>query len=221
MNEKIKELFSRVEHRSSRSLIQMADARRVADQAMFYGTAAVALPASYVQVTKRYVGTRTRVIAELGQGCGFDTSAAKAFLAADALKHGADGVAIAVNAGWIRDERWADLEAEMAMVKDVCGSRTLEAVIGFRDLTKEEQIRLCRALSEAGVDGVRISVPEGKAGLDEIGLWHSYKAKGLLICADGDVTSFTGAEERLKAGADRLVTGSLADLFEQLASDGN
>ncbi len=218
----IREILSHVDHTCLAPTATRADIRKLCDDAMRYGTASVCIPACYVEDAKRYVGKRMKVCTVIGFPNGYDTSASKAFMAADAVKNGADEIDMVINLGWVKDEKYTDVEAEIAMVKAACGDRILKVIIETCYLTESEKIRLCDAVTKAGADYIKTSTGFGTGGatFDDVALFRKYTGPNVRIKAAGGISSLEDAEKFLDLGADRLGTSRIVKIVKEKERQG-
>ena len=76
-----------------------ADIKAICDDGMKYHTASVCIPASFVKQAKEYVGDKLTICTVIGFPNGYDTTASKCFMAADAVDNGAGEVDMVINIG--------------------------------------------------------------------------------------------------------------------------
>ncbi len=219
----ISEILKHVDHTNLKQDATLSDIRQLCDDAIRYQTASVCIPASYVKIAKQYCGTRMKVCTVIGFPNGYDTASAKAFMAADAVKNGADEIDMVVNLGWVKDEKYSDVEAEIAMVKAACGERILKVIIETALLTEEEKIRLCEVVTRAGADYIKTSTgfAGGGATFADVKLMRQYVGKDVKVKAAGGISSLEDAEEFLRLGADRLGTSRIVAIVKQMEKSGN
>ena len=84
--------------------------RDIIDDGVKYQTASVCIPASFVKQAAEYSAGRVAICTVIGFPCGYSTTAAKCFEAADAVKNGADEVDMVINIGWAKEKNWPALE---------------------------------------------------------------------------------------------------------------
>ena len=98
-----KDILSRVDHTLLSQSATWEEIRAVCDDGMKYGCASVCIPASYVRQAADYVDGKIAVCTVIGFPNGYDTTAAKCFEAADAVKNGASEIDMVINIGWVKD----------------------------------------------------------------------------------------------------------------------
>ena len=212
----IKELLSHVDHTLLSVTAGWDEIRELCDDGIRYGTASVCIPASYVSRAAEYVRGRVRICTVIGFPNGYDTSAAKVFMAADAVRKGADEVDMVINLGWVKDGLYDLVLDEIRRVKGACGDKILKVIIECVKLTDEEKTELCRVVSESGADYIKTSTGFGGGGATrhDVELMAKHCAPHLKIKAAGGIRSFEDAEEFLSLGADRLGTSALVKLMK-------
>ena len=223
MTNEIKEILSHVDHTLLAPTATRAEIRRICDEGVKYGTASVCIPASYVADAKSYVGNRTRVCTVIGFPNGYDTTSAKAFMAADAVSRGADEIDMVINLGWLKDGKYSDVEAEIAMVREACGDHILKVIIETCLLTDEEKIRMCEAVTAARADYIKTSTGFSTAGatFEDVKLFKKYVGPAVKIKAAGGISSLDDARQFLALGADRLGTSRIVKIVKEMEAQGN
>ena len=112
--------------------------RAICDDGMKYQTASVCIPAAYVKAAKEYVGDKLAICTVIGFPNGYATTAAKCFMASDAVANGADEVDMVINIGWAKDGKWNEITEEIAAIKKACNGKLLKVIIETCLLTDEE-----------------------------------------------------------------------------------
>ena len=113
----IQEILSKCDHTLLAQTATWEEIRAICDDGMKYKTASVCIPASYVKRAKEYVGDRLPICTVIGFPNGYDTTAAKCFMASDAVDNGADEVDMVINLGWVKDGRFDLVEEEIRRIK--------------------------------------------------------------------------------------------------------
>ena len=116
----VKEILSKCDHTLLAQTATWKESRASCDDGMKYGCASVCIPASYVKQAAEYVAGKLPICTVSGCPHGYDTTAAKCFMATDAVENGAEEVDMVINLGWVKDQKWDDLLAEIKAVKAAC-----------------------------------------------------------------------------------------------------
>ena len=196
--------------------------RAICDDGMKYQTASVCIPASYVKAAKEYVGDKLAICTVIGFPNGYDTTAAKCFMASDAVANGADEVDMVINIGWAKDGKWNEITEEIAAIKKACNGKLLKVIIETCLLTDDEKIALCKCVSDSGADYIKTSTGFSKAGatFHDVALFAKHVAPHVKIKAAGGISSIEDAEEFIRLGADRLGTSRIVKIAKGLENDG-
>ena len=212
------QILSKCDHTLLSQTATWADIRQICDDGIRFGTASVCIPASYVRQAKLYVGGKLPICTVIGFPNGYDTTAAKCFMAMDAVSNGADEVDMVANLGWIKDGRFDEIRDEIAAVKAACGDKILKVIIETCLLTEEEKIQMCHVVSVSGADFIKTSTGFSKGGatFGDIALFAKYVAPHVKIKAAGGIASIADAEQFLALGAHRLGTSRIVKLAKEI-----
>ena len=218
----LKDILSKVDHTLLAQTATWADIKLICDDGMKYKTASVCIPASFVKQAKDYVGKNLPICTVIGFPNGYDTTAAKCFMASDAVDNGADEVDMVINIGWAKEGKWDDITKEIAAVKKACKGKLLKVIIETCLLTDEEKIHLCKCVSDSGADFIKTSTGFSKAGATfaDVALFKKHVAPHVKIKAAGGISSLEDAEKFIELGADRLGTSRIVKIAKGLENDG-
>ena len=207
----LKEILCRVDHTLLAQSATWNEIKTICDDGMKYGCASVCIPASYVKQAADYVQGKIAICTVIGFPNGYDTTAAKCFEAADAVKNGVSEVDMVINVGWVKDGRYDDVLEEIKAVKGHCGGKLLKVIIETCMLTEEEKIKMCRVVSESGADYIKTSTGFGGGGAtrEDVALFKAHIAPHLKIKAAGGIADLKDAEDFVNLGADRLGTSRI------------
>ncbi len=210
----IKEILARCDHTLLTPTATWEQIRTLCDQGMEYGTASVCIPASFVARAKEYVGDRLAICTVIAFPNGYDTTAAKCFMAYDAVSHGADEVDMVVNLGWVKEGNFDAVLEEIRQIKGHCCGKCLKVIVETCLLTREEKIELCRVVTESGADFIKTSTGFSTAGAtaQDVALFKAHVGPHVQIKAAGGISTLEDAEEFIRLGADRLGTSRIVKL---------
>ena len=214
----ITEILSKCDHTLLSQSATWSQIREICDDGMKYHTASVCIPASFVRQAKEYVGGRLAICTVIGFPNGYDTTAAKCFMAMDAVSNGADEVDMVINIGMLKDEKYDDVCNEIKAVKAACGSKILKVIIETCLLTEEEKIIMCKLVTAAGADYIKTSTGFSTAGatFDDVALFAKHVGSDVKIKAAGGISSLEDAERFIALGADRLGTSRIVKLAKAM-----
>ncbi len=218
----LKDILAKCDHTLLAQTATWADIRALCDDGMKYHCASVCIPASFVKQAKEYVGDRLPICTVIGFPNGYATTAAKCFMATDAVDNGADEVDMVINIGWAKEARWEDITTEIAAVKAACKGKLLKVIIETCLLTDEEKIALCKCVSDSGADYIKTSTGFSKAGATfaDVALFAKHVAPHVKIKAAGGISSIEDAQKFLELGASRLGTSRVVKIAKGLENDG-
>ena len=218
----LKDLLSRVDHTLLSQGATWAEIKAICDDGVKYGCASVCIPASYVKQAAEYVDGKIAVCTVIGFPNGYDTTAAKCFMASDAVANGADEVDMVINIGWAKDGLWERITEEIAAVKAACNGKLLKVIIETCLLTDEEKIALCKCVSDSGADYIKTSTGFSKAGatFHDVELFAAHVAPHVKIKAAGGISSLADAEKFIMLGASRLGTSRIVKIAKGLEGSG-
>lgn len=215
---KLEEILSKCDHTLLTQTATWEEIKAICDDGMKYRTASVCIPASFVKQAKEYVGEKLAICTVIGFPNGYDTTAAKCFMATDAVDNGAEEVDMVINIGWAKEGKFDAVREEIAAVKTACKGKLLKVIIETCLLTDEEKIALCKAVSDSGADYIKTSTGFSKAGatFHDVALFAQHVAPHVKIKAAGGISSLEDAEEFIRLGASRLGTSRIVKLAKAM-----
>ena len=218
----LRDILARCDHTLLAQTATWDEIKAICDDGMKYETASVCIPASFVKQAKEYVGDKLTICTVIGFPNGYATTAAKCFMATDAVDNGADEVDMVINIGWAKDGKWDEITAEIAAIKKACKGRLLKVIIETCLLTDEEKIALCKCVSDSGADYIKTSTGFSKAGatFHDVELFAKHVAPHVKIKAAGGISSLEDAEKFIELGASRLGTSRIVKIAKGLKNDG-
>ena len=212
-----KEIFRYIDHTLLKQDAKWEQIREICLQGMECGTASVCIPPSFVKQAADFVEGKLPICTVIGFPNGYQTTATKAFEAAEAVKNGAAEIDMVINIGWAKAKRYDDILQEIDTVKDACKGKLLKVIVETCLLAEEEKIALCDVVSRSKAEFIKTSTgfAGGGATLEDIRLFKKYVTEDTKIKAAGGIKSVADAEAFLAAGADRLGTSSLLAMLKQ------
>ena len=218
----LKDILAKCDHTLLSQSATWEQVKGICDDGMFYTTASVCIPAAFVKQAKEYVGDRLAICTVIGFPNGYATTAAKCFMASDAVDNGADEVDMVINIGWAKEGKWAEITEEIAAVKAACKGKLLKVIIETCLLTDEEKIALCKCVSDSGADYIKTSTGFSTAGatFEDVALFAKHIGPQVKIKAAGGISSLEDAEKFIELGASRLGTSRIVKIAKGLKNDG-
>ncbi len=219
----LSEILGKCDHTLLAQTSTWEQIKDICDDGMQYKTASVCIPAAFVKQAKDYVGERLAICTVIGFPNGYATTAAKCFMAQDAVDNGADEVDMVINIGWAKEGRWEQITEEIRKIKASCKGKLLKVIIETCLLTDEEKIALCKCVSDSGADYIKTSTGFSTAGatFHDVALFAANVAPKVKIKAAGGISSLEDAEEFIRLGASRLGTSRIVKIAKGLKNDGS
>ncbi|MDD5931182.1 MAG: deoxyribose-phosphate aldolase [Oscillospiraceae bacterium] len=202
----VKEILAKCDHTLLAQTATWEQIRAICDDGMKYGCASVCIPASFVAQAAAYVEGKLPICTVIGFPNGYDTTAAKCFMASEAVDNGAEEVDMVINLGWVKEKKWEDLLSEIKAVKAACKGKLLKVIIETCFLTQEEKIKMCQIVTDSGAEYIKTSTGFGTAGAtrEDVALFAKHVGPGVKIKAAGGIASIRDAEDFIALGASRL-----------------
>ena len=207
-------ILSICDHTLLKQVATWEQIKTICDEGKAYHCASVCIPSSYVKQAADYVGNELKICTVIGFPNGYSTTAAKVFETEEAVRNGADEIDMVVNLGWVKDQRWDDILAEMKAIKASCSGRILKVIVEACLLTEEEKVKLCQLVTESGAEYIKTSTgfSTGGATAADVALFKAYIGPDVKIKAAGGIHSFEEAQAMIDAGASRIGASALVKL---------
>ena len=217
-----RDILKKVDHTLLKQPSTWEQIREICDDAVKYGTASVCIPPSYVKQAAEYLDGKMPVCTVIGFPNGYNTTAVKVFETKEALKDGAEEIDMVINIGWVKDQRWDEVLAEIKAIKASCQGRILKVIVETCLLTEAEKIKLCELVTESGADYIKTSTgfSTGGATREDVALFKAHIGPGVKIKAAGGISSLQDAEDFMALGADRLGTSRIVKLVKGEHAEG-
>lgn len=213
------ELLKYVDHTLLAQTATWGEIRQILDDAVKYGTASACIPAAYVKQAVEYTKGKLPICTVIGFPNGYSTKETKVFEAKDAIAKGASEIDMVINLGFLKDQRFDEVEEEIRAVKEACGDKVLKVIIEACLLTEEEKIQMCGIVTDAGADYIKTSTgfSTGGATPGDVELMKKHVGEHVKVKAAGGIASFEDAEEFIRLGAERLGTSRLVKILKDKA----
>ena len=216
------EILSRCDHTLLKQDATWAQIKELCDDGLACHCASVCIPAAYVAQAAEYVGNDLKLCTVIGFPNGYSTTGTKVFETEEAIRNGADEIDMVVNIGWVKDERWDDILAELKAVKAVCQGRILKVIIETCLLSDTEKVKLCELVSQSGADFIKTSTgfSTGGATREDVALLRAHVAPHVKVKAAGGIATLEDAKDFIALGADRLGTSRIVKLVKGQQGEG-
>ena len=210
------DILSHVDHTLLAPTATWEEMQRLAEEAIRCRTASVCVPPAYVARLRKAYGKELTICTVIGFPLGYDTTAAKVFAAREAVENGADEIDAVINRGDVKNGDFGAVTKEIAALKEAVGDKILKIIVEICDLTTEEKIAACRAVTEGGADFIKTSTGFGKSGAthEDIDLFRAHIGAGVRMKAAGGIRTVEDMEAYLEQGCDRIGASAAVRLLE-------
>ncbi|MDE7399138.1 MAG: deoxyribose-phosphate aldolase [Oscillospiraceae bacterium] len=210
------EIFPHIDHTLLKATATEEQISELCAEAVKYGTASVCIPQSYVKFAHEKF-PELNICTVIGFPLGYSTTEVKCFEARDAIQNGASEIDMVVNLGWVKNNKFVEVQDEIARVKSACGDKILKVIIETCYLTEHEKIELCKCVTNGGADFIKTSTGFGTAGADieDIRLFKRHIGGNVKIKAAGGVKTKSDLEMFLNEGCERIGTSSAIKLLTE------
>ncbi len=211
-----KELLSHVDHTLLKPDCTWAQIDELCRDAVKFNTASVCVPPCYIKRIHDSYGDKINICTVIGFPLGYSVTEAKVCEAAQAVKDGAGEIDMVINISDVKNGDFDKVAYEIGAVKAACSGRVLKVIIETCYLTKDEKIRLCKIITDAGADFIKTSTGFGTAGAthEDVLLFKENIGPGVKIKAAGGITTLEDMEQYLKEGCERIGTSRAVGLMK-------
>ena len=201
------ELAGIIDHTNLQPDASESDIRQLCAEARQYRFASVCVnPCSVRLAAKELEGSGVKVCAVCGFPHGANTTETKVFEAERAFKDGASEIDMVINVGKLKEGNDGYVLNEIKAVVEAVPQAAVKVIIETCLLTREEKIRACRLVKQAGAAYAKTSTGFSKSGAtaEDVKLMRETLGEDFGIKAAGGIRSRSFAEELVRAGADRI-----------------
>ena len=201
------ELAGIIDHTNLQPDASESDIRQLCAEARQYRFASVCVnPCSVRLAAKELEGSGVKVCAVCGFPLGANTTETKVFEAEKAFEDGASEIDMVINVGKLKEGNDGYVLNEIKAVTEAVPQAAVKVIIETCLLTREEKIRACRLVKQAGAAYAKTSTGFSKSGAtaEDVKLMRETLGEDFGIKAAGGIRSRSFAEELVRAGADRI-----------------
>lgn len=201
------ELAGIIDHTNLQPDASESDIRQLCAEARQYRFASVCVNPCSVRLTaKELEGSGVKVCAVCGFPLGANTTETKVFEAEKAFEDGASEIDMVINVGKLKEANDGYVLNEIKAVTEAVPQAVVKVIIETCLLTREEKIRACKLVKQAGAAYVKTSTGFSKSGAtaEDVKLMRETLGEDFGIKAAGGIRSRSFAEELVRAGADRI-----------------
>ncbi|MBN2618568.1 MAG: deoxyribose-phosphate aldolase [Spirochaetales bacterium] len=205
-----------IDHTVLKAVTTETDIKNLCKEAIEYNFYSVCVNGSYVPLAKKELsGSDINIAAVVGFPLGAMSMEAKVFEAKEAIKNGANEIDMVLNIGFMKSEKYDEVEKEIKSIKQAIGKNVLKVILETCYLTKSEIKDACKLSVNAGADFVKTSTGFGTGGatFEDVEIMKSVVDGKAQIKASGGVKDIETAEKYISMGVTRLGTSSGVQLM--------
>ncbi len=194
--------------------------RRHCAEAIEHGLFAVCVNPVFVPLVARTLaGSSVATCSVIGFPFGAIATASKVAEAEWAVGEGAAEIDMVIHVGALKAGEHDAVRADIAAVKQACGTALLKVIIETCFLTDAEKRMACVLSKEAGADFVKTSTGFGSGGatVADVRLMRETVGPTMGVKASGGVRDFAAALAMVQAGASRIGTSNGVGIVTALA----
>lgn len=193
--------------------------KKMCSAAINAGAGVICVNPNYIKLVKNLIGEKDiNLSVNVGFPWGTHCTEFKVLEAKKAIKEGANQIDMVINVGALRSKEDDNVYSDIKAVVDASKNCLVKVIIETWVLNKDEKIRACKIVEEAGAHLVKtttgvktqyisefsgIANPKG-AEIEDIILFRKILKPTIRIKASGGVYSLVDAFAMIKAGADQL-----------------
>lgn len=193
------------------------------EEAKKYEFASVCVNPYWVALaSKELAGTSVDICTVIGFPLGANTTATKAFEAADAIKNGATEIDMVINVGALKSGDEETVLKDIKAVVESAQDKALVKVILENCLLTDREITTASKLSvQAGADFVKTSTgfSTGGATIKDVALMRKIVGPTIGVKASGGVRTAEDAKAMIHAGASRVGASSSVAIVDGSMND--
>ena len=213
-------LASYIDHTILKPEASEKDVIKICNEALKYGFASVCINPCFVKLAYSILrDSSVKVCTVIGFPLGANTSAVKAFEAAEAIQNGAKEIDMVLNIGALKEGRLGYVQEDIAGVAKACeGKALLKGIIETCLLSDEEKIEACKITKLAGADYVKTSTGFSTFGATEadVALMRKTVGADFGVKASGGIRDLDTALKMIDAGATRIGASASVKIIKEL-----
>ena len=190
-------------------------------EARQFGFFSVCVNGSRVELARHFLSdTEVKLACVVGFPLGAVETDVKRFETEAAIDNGAQEIDVVLNLGRLKDNDDTFLLRELRDVVEAADERTVKVILETCLLTREEKIRACHLVVEAGAHFVKTSTGWGAGGatIDDVKLLRETVGPNFGVKASGGIRDTAAALRMIEAGANRLGTSHGVAIIKGLSS---
>jgi deoxyribose-phosphate aldolase len=221
MSELLKNLNRRFDHAALQPEVGETDIRRLCRDALEYRFFAVAVNPAWVSLASSELeGSDTCVVSVAGFPLGATRTEQKVVEASEAVLDGAQEIDMVANIGWLVEDRFLEVEAEIRKVRrNLPDDIVLKVIIEAGKISEGQQIESVKAVINGGGQFVKTcSGFFGGTTASQVRTLREAAQGQIEVKASGGIRSLDDCRMLLEAGATRLGSSASVNIIRELVS---
>jgi deoxyribose-phosphate aldolase len=219
----VTDLARYIDHTLLKADATAKDIEKLCAEAREHGFFSVCVNGSRIELARQLLdGSDVKVASVVGFPLGAMESDVKRFETEAAIDNGAHEIDVVLNIGRLKDGDDAFILRELRDLVEAADERIVKVILETCLLTREQKIRACLLVIEAGAHFVKTSTgfSSGGATLDDVKLMRETVGPKFGVKASGGIRDSATARAMIEAGATRLGTSSSVTIVQGSAVGG-
>ncbi|MFA7692616.1 MAG: deoxyribose-phosphate aldolase [Candidatus Hydrogenedentales bacterium] len=216
------ELAKLIEHTLLRPDATETEVRKLCSEALSHGFRGVSVNPAWTPLCAKLLKDHEVIIDTcIAFPLGASSARIKVEEARDALKNGADEIAMVINIGALKSGYNHYVEKEIATIVKATGGAPVKVILETSCLSKEEKIAACQMSLRAGASAIKTSTGFGAYGAreEDIRLIKETVGIHLDIKAAGGIRTYADVARMIDAGANYIGTSAGVGILDDLGEE--
>jgi deoxyribose-phosphate aldolase len=212
-----------IDHTQLKPDAMAKDIEKLCAEAREHRFFAVCVNGSRIELARHLLeGADVKVASVVGFPFGAMETDVKRFETEAAIDGGAHEIDVVLNIGRLKDGDDAFVLRELRDIVEAADERTVKVILETCLLTREQKIRACQLVVEAGAHFVKTSTGfnSGGATIEDVKLLRETVGPGFGVKASGGIRDAAIAQAMIEVGATRLGTSNGVAIVHGAAAGG-
>jgi len=213
------QLAGMIDHSLLRPNATGEELKKLCAEAVEYGFKAVCVNPIHVgEAAGMLKGQRVLVCSVVGFPFGTHSPKMKALETEEVIRLGAREIDMVIRVGLLLEKRDREVLEDIQAVVKAAQRCSVKVILETCYLSREDKIRACRLVVEAGASFVKTSTgfAAGGATVDDVRLMRETVGKNFGVKAAGGIRTLDEALKMIEAGANRLGTSASVNIIKAL-----
>lgn len=213
------QLAGMIDHSLLRPNATGEELKKLCTEAIEYGFKAVCVNPIHVgEAAGMLKGQKALVCSVVGFPFGTHSPKTKALETEDVIRLGAREIDMVIRVGPLLEKRDREVLEDIQAVVKVAQRCPVKVILETCYLSREDKIRACRLVIDAGASFVKTSTgfAAGGATVDDVRLMRETVGKNFGVKAAGGIRTLDEALKMIEAGANRLGTSASVNIMRAL-----